>query len=156
MSPKHNITIAWIALIVVACTQPAIYTGFEAMPNDVWHRDSIAQFTLEVADTTCPYNLVVDLRNTTDYRFQNLYLFIDIEAPNGAVQRDTLECFIADDAGRWLGKGRGYLRDNRFLYRQGAQFAMRGEYHVRIQQAMRDEILKGIAGAGFRLEQSKK
>lgn len=125
------------------------------MPNDCWHRDSLAVFNLDIADTARAYNLVVDLRNNTDYRFQNLYLFIDIEAPNGSTLRDTVECFLADDAGRWLGHGRGYIRDNRFAYRHGVRFALRGDYRISIQQAMRDETLKGIAGVGFRLEQSK-
>lgn len=152
---QRRLLLAAIALVLWAsCTTPAGYTAFELMPTEEWHRDSILRFELPVEDTARSYNLVLDVRSSTDYRFQNLYLFIDIEAPNGATLRDTLECFLADDAGRWLGSGHGALRDNRYMYREGARFAMQGAYCLSIQQAMRMEALKGVVGVGIRMEEA--
>lgn len=154
-SAPRRLLLVFVALLLWAsCSTPAGYTAFELMPSEEWHRDSLLRFELPVGDTARSYNIVLDVRNSTDYRFQNLYLFIDIEAPNGAALRDTLECFLADDMGRWLGRGHGALRDNRYLYREGARFAMQGGYRLSIQQAMRVETLKGVVGVGIRMEEA--
>lgn len=140
-----------LTCMAVSCAQPA-YDSSVLVDDESWHRDSVATFDVPIADTTHSYNLFVNLRNTVDYRYQNLYIFIDILAPNGATMRDTMECFLADNAGRWLGKGRGALRDNRFVYRTGVRFATEGVYRFKLQQAMRVEELKGVSNVGLRVE----
>jgi gliding motility-associated lipoprotein GldH len=151
---KHRLLVisAITIALFVACSDKYVYNGYVAIPQEQWHADSIASFRIPVSDTVTYYNLYVSVRNTTDYPFQNLYLFIDIAAPNGAIARDTFECYLADDHGKWLGKGRGKYRDNRFTYRQNVRFGTEGEYRVTLQQAMRVEQLKGISDIGFRVE----
>lgn len=148
------LSLALFILALASCSNQACFTAFEHLPSEIWYRDSALRFDLPVGDTARSYNLVLDVRSSTDYRFQNLYLFIDIVAPNGAALRDTLECFLADDMGRWLGRGHGAIRDNRYLYREGARFAMPGSYSISVQQAMRVEALTGVAGVGIRMEEA--
>jgi len=153
MTKFKFLVVAAIAIAIFsACSDNYVYNGYVTLPGEQWHADSLASFRVPVSDTVTFYNLYVNVRNTTDYPFQNLYLFIDIAAPNGATARDTFECYLADEHGKWLGKGRGKLRDNRFLYRQNVRFGAQGEYRVTLQQAMRVEQLKGISEIGFRVE----
>ncbi len=107
---------------------------------------------MPVTDTVSAYNLYINLRNTNDYQFQNLYLFVDVIAPNGASIRDTFECYLADNHGKWLGKGKGKIYDNRFLYRQSVKFSTKGDYRIQLQQAMRVDDLNGLANIGVRME----
>lgn len=150
--PKSILILIVIALTQISCSDSYVYNGYVSIPHEKWHADSVASFRVPIADTLTHYNLYVNLRNTTDYPFQNLYLFIDITAPNGAFVRDTMECMLADDHGKWLGKGKGAIRDNRFLYRQNVRFGATGEYLVTIQQGMRVDELKGVSEVGFRME----
>lgn len=158
MITKHRpLVISAIALaLFTACSDSYVYNGYVTLPQEQWHADSIASFQIPVSDTMTYYNLYVNVRNTTDYPFQNLYLFIDIVAPNGAIARDTFECFLADDHGNWLGKGRGKFRDNRFPFLQNVRFGAQGDYTVTLQQAMRVDQLKGISEVGFRVELGNK
>ena len=144
--------ILFLGILAVSCDGGAIYDQSVVIPNETWSADSIATFTLPVTDTVAAYDLYINLRNTTDYQFQNLYLFVDIHAPNGATLRDTFECYLADDHGKWLGKGKGRIYDNRFLYRQSVKFSTKGDYRIQFQQAMRAENLKGLANVGVRVE----
>lgn len=68
------------------------------------------------------------------------------------MSRDTIECTLADKSGKWLGKGSGRYRDNRILIRDDIRFPRKGEYTLRLNQAMREEVLEGISEAGVRLE----
>lgn len=147
------IAILIFALVTIAaCDRAAVYDQSVTIPNEKWNVDSLAIFTMPVADTVSAYNLYINLRNTNDYQFQNLYLFVDIFAPNGASIRDTFECYLANDHGKWLGKGKGKIYDNRFLYRQSVKFTTRGDYRIQLQQAMRVDDLKGLVNIGIRME----
>ncbi|HDP74345.1 MAG TPA: gliding motility lipoprotein GldH [Bacteroidales bacterium] len=155
MAKLKLLVVAAIAIVICsACSDNYVYNGYVTLPGEQWHADSVATFQILVSDTMTYYNLYVNVRNTTDYPFQNLYLFIDIIAPNGASVRDTLECYLADNHGAWLGKGRGKLRDNRFLYRDNVRFGAEGDYTVTLQQAMRVDQLNGVSEVGFRVELS--
>jgi len=155
---SRSLLIAFMAatLAFSSCNRDAVFDSYVAIPHELWNADSLASFNFAISDTASPYDIMVNLRNSADYPFQNLYLFISIYAPNGGFVRDTFECFLADDNGRWTGRGNGRIRDNRFLYRHGVKFFQPGNYRIELQQAMRVEDLKGIADVGVRIEQSQK
>ncbi len=71
--------------------------------------------------------------------------------PNGNLTRDTIECILAGNKGKWLGKGWGHLKENEILLNQSMHFPVKGKYEFWIQQAMRADTLKGIANVGLRI-----
>lgn len=144
------------AMLLAACSNDVLYEAYVDIPDESWSADSIAAFSLEVSDTLSSYTMQVNVRNSADYPFQNLYLFIDIDAPNGAHLRDTLQVFLADEKGNWRGKGSASLFDCRFLYRQNVRFSSSGIYRIAIQHAMRPHHLKGISAIGIRVERDNR
>ncbi len=62
---------------------------------------------------------------------------------------------MADDAGKWFGKGWGTLKDNSIQVNQGLRFPLSGEYEFLIQQAMREDTLSGISNIGITLTASE-
>lgn len=145
-----------LAMALTSCDKSVVFEKYVSIPEETWNADSLAEFNINVTDTTKAYNLYVNVRNTVYYPYQNIYFFIDVYSPSGATLRDTLECYLADEKGKWLGKGNGNLRDNRFGYRTGVKFSTAGNFRFDIQQAMRVQKLKGIANIGFRVEEAKK
>jgi gliding motility-associated lipoprotein GldH len=138
--------------IFSACDPNIIYDEYQHISKDLWNRFDVKKFDIVVNDTVSFNDFYIDVRNTTDYQFSNLYLFIDSQFPNGQVYRDTIECILADRQGKWLGRGLGKIRDNRFLFKSMVRFSLKGTYVLKIQQAMRTEDLAGIADIGLRLE----
>lgn len=152
MSKRFSLFLLIIPILFVSCDKNAVSDQSVFIHNEIWNADSLATFSIPISDTLSQYNLYVDLRNSNDYPFQNLFLFVNIYAPNGAFLRDTFECFLANEHGDWLGKGRGRIRDNRFLYRKDVKFSSSGSYRFEIQQAMRVQELKGLVNVGIRVE----
>lgn len=140
--------------MLLSCDSSSVFDSSIRIPNDTWSAEDVARFDVPIDDTLSYHNLYINLRNTTSYPNQNIYFFITTYAPNGAMLRDTLEGFLADDKGAWLGKGFGRLRDNRLPYRQGVRFSGRGVYRFEVQQAMRTQKLEGIANVGIRVERA--
>jgi gliding motility-associated lipoprotein GldH len=105
-------------------------------------------------DTTTLHNFYINLRNGENYAYSNIYVFVELEFPNGKKSIDTVECILADPTGKWIGSGSGSIYDNRFLYQHGKQFPLSGRYKVNIQQGMRTDELNGINDVGFRISRT--
>ena len=58
----------------------------------------------------------------------NLFLFIKISSPLGYSVKDTFECKLADEKGKWLGKGFGNVWNHQLLYKQNIRFPYPGTY----------------------------
>jgi gliding motility-associated lipoprotein GldH len=149
------LAIAAIAFMVVSCGSSAIYEANIDIPRESWNIDSTAIFKVEVTDTASVHNIYINIRNTTSYQNSNLFLFVQTTSPMGATLNDTIECFLADPRGNWLGKGFGALRDNQVPYKKYIRFPDEGTYTFNVQQGMRTQSLKGIASIGLRVERQK-
>ena len=143
----------WIILIAFAGCQPGVvFQEQQNIPTEGWHyRDGIV-FEARIDDTVALHKMYLDIRNTTDYEYSNLFLFLDIEFPDGRQLRDTIECLLADRRGQWTGKGIGHIRSNRFLFRDDVWFPEKGAYRFRLHHGMRHEYLHGLSDVGLRIE----
>jgi gliding motility-associated lipoprotein GldH len=139
---------------VTSCDPSRVYEKNTKIPDGVWYRDHPVQFTVPVEDTITPYNLYINVRNTELYPFSNLYLFITTTAPSGDFVKDTVNVILADEKGKWKGRGLGDIWDLQQLYKQNVRFAQRGTYHFEYEQAMRMEKLPFILDVGLRVEKA--
>lgn len=151
-----NKTAFYILIIVVtalnSCDKKRFFDESTKIPVNGWHKDSAAAFDLEISDTLQFYKFFINLRHNDNYRYSNFYLFLNTRLPNGTYTRDTIEMTLADFTGKWVGKGFGTLRDNQILIRENLRFPRKGTYHFTIEQAMREEVLKGVENVGIRVE----
>lgn len=149
---KLILLVAGSMLFFQACHDMVVFQGQKDIPGLSWHYQDTLVFEVSIEDTLSLHKMYLDIRNSTDYRYSNLFLFLDIKFPDGNVLRDTLECVLADRRGQWTGRGFGQMRFNRFLFRDDVWFPMQGVYTFSLSQGMRDDDLYGIADAGIRIE----
>ena len=147
-------------ILLSSCDESRVLDEYESLPGK-WHKDSVVDFTFSAPDTLQPYDLFINLRNSADYPYSNLYLITEIAFPNGKVVADTLQYEMAAPSGEWLGTGFGEIKESKLWYKEDFVFSEAGEYSVRIEQAMRkrDSIngivqLDGITDVGLRIENS--
>jgi gliding motility-associated lipoprotein GldH len=137
-----------------ACNKDAVYRSSLPIPNNIWDMNRPLKFDAAMNDTVGKYNIFINVRNSDNYEFNNLYLFIDITNPAKVVERDTMECILADPNGKWLGKGLGDIWDNKILFKHNVRFRKQGNYEFTITQAMRVDSLPMIMDAGVSIEKS--
>lgn len=138
-----------IVLGTTACNNDVFHSESTHLKNNEWKASDTLFFTFDSKDTLSAYNFYFEVRNTTDYDMQNLYLFITAYYPDNSFSRDTAECILAAPDGKWFGKGMGKHKDNRFLFRKGVHFRKPGNYIIAVNQAMRVDDLKGISDVGI-------
>ena len=135
-------------------TNPALYDQYQAINNITWEKDKEYYFTFEVKDISVPYDLTLEVRNNNLYPYQNLWLFCSEEQPIGPLRRDTIECMLADEFGKWHGHGIS-LYQSSFPIHSQYKFPHAGQYTFSFRQGMRDDALKGIQEIGFSVRPAK-
>ena len=152
----RNIGFVFLFLGLLSCDSNKVFEEYIEVENANWQKENIASFEFIAKDTTTAHNLYINVRNTGGYPYSNLYLFVTMQGPDGGLLKDTVNCILADNRGKWLGNGVGDLWDLRIPYVGGFKFAQSGSYIVSLEQAMRvEDGLKGITDIGLRVETAK-
>lgn len=146
-------TICVMLISIFACNNSGVFGEYKTIPRATWHRDSVVIFQVPVTDTLQNHNLYIDVRNDIEYKYSNLWLFIDIIQPGDSIAvTDTFEVTLADPTGKWLGHGFGGVKTNELLFKRNVYFPVSGNYEIQIKQGMRGQQLDGITEVGFRVE----
>lgn len=162
MRPRNSRMIAFMAslLLIVGCDEHLIHSDTVAY-GDSWPLDQPAIFDLPEMDSSKTYNLFLDVRNTNDYPFSNLYLIVSMDFPNGKVITDTLEYRMTSPDGNWLGTGIGSVKDNKLWYKENIRFSENGKYSLSVVHAVRNNNqaqgvsqLPGISDVGYSIEEA--
>ena len=145
---------------MVGCAEPVVFQADVPVPEGAWDREFRPAFEFEITDTINKHDVFIDVRHTGEYPFSDLFLFVDLEGPGGRALRDTVECLLADPTGRWYGKGLGFIFADRYqahvLYKLNNRFPASGRYSIKLEQAMRTEVLEGVLDVGVSVERSKR
>ena len=155
---KNSVLVVLVLCCSVSCDKNRVFDVYKSVPNQ-WHKDSIVYFSITPPDTINPYNLFVNLRNTNAYKYNNLFLIVEMNFPHGRTIKDTLEYRMAAPSGKLLGVGMTDVKENKLWYKESVVFNEPGVYSVGIQHAMREHgkvhgvvALEGVTDVGFRIE----
>jgi len=147
MKTLSKLFISFIVLIaLIGCNNDTIFTEYRSMPLSGWDVDSVLTFYVPVVDTLETYDIIVDVRHTTSYPYQNMWLFVNA---------DTIDFYLANQRGEWLGNGRGELREMPVLYKQNVRFPSVDTCKYEIRQGMRSKNLKGVRDIGLIVNKHK-
>lgn len=139
-------------LLMIACSDKnVVYEQVQVIPEYGWDKSEPIFFKYSSSDTVGTYDIIVDINNDATYRNQNFWLFVKSTSPDQMVYKDTLECVLADNYGKWIGEGSGTLRHLPVLLLEGVKFPKKGIYSFELIQGMRYDTLWGIHDIGIRI-----
>ncbi|MDR3132640.1 MAG: gliding motility lipoprotein GldH [Prevotellaceae bacterium] len=148
---KNSILAAVVAFVALSCEYNGIAEQQANIPQTQWHKDSIIPLLLPVDDTFSTCAVLLTLRCTDDYPYNNIILSVTTTAPSGISVCDTVEYRLMGDKG-WYGKIGGTWIDSRLEFRTGVRFPQHGAYRFDIAHLMRHEKLPGVGAIGVRIE----
>ncbi|MCS5663601.1 MAG: gliding motility lipoprotein GldH [Flavobacteriales bacterium] len=145
----------FVALLLFAsCDRSKVFDVYHGIDSGGWNSDEALDFEVEITSQEGRlFNYLIGLRNNNDYLYANIFFFVDVESPNGELQRDTLQYLLAEPGGKWLGSGVGEIKFNLFKFKEG-QAMQSGVYKFSIAHGMRDDLLLGVEDVGLRIEES--
>ncbi len=158
MNLKSSFLFILILVAFSACDKKRVFDEYKLV-GEAWNKDLVVDFNLPKLDTLKKYNLYVNLRADDSYEFNNLFLIVSLEQPDGLTKIDTLEYQMADVDGTLLGDGFSDIKESKLVYKEKVQFKASEKNKVHIKQAVRKtgnvvgvSNLKGITAVGFRIE----
>ena len=126
----RNCYLLILAISLISCDN-TVYENYYSFENESWNSDSLKSFDFEIMDTLVTYNLSLNVRHSTDYEYQNLFVFVSGEV------NDTIELILADKNGKWKGSGISDVREFTHSLKKDRTFSKKGKYSINIEQAMR-------------------
>ncbi len=152
------LTLLFLFIVLSSCDDTRVFDEYKTVSSS-WEKDEKVTFDLPVLDSLQTYDLFINLRNTNDYRYNNIFLISEMEFPNGKIVTDTLEYDMAASNGEWLGTGFSDVKESKLWYKENVNFNENGIYKITLQHAMRKNgetfgisSLEGITDIGFRIE----
>jgi gliding motility-associated lipoprotein GldH len=156
MRLKNSVFFVLIAILFFSCDKKRAFDEYKSVGN-AWHKDSVITFDLPELDSTKRYDLFITLRDNNNYQYNNLFLIVSVEKPNGYTKVDTLEYQMAEPDGTLLGNGFTDIKESKLFFKENVKF--KGGYKIYIKQAVREtgkisgvKLLEGITEVGLRIE----
>lgn len=146
------LTILLLIWQLCACNDKLIYTDSIAMPGEEWDLENAALFRPEITDTTTSNNIYLNIRTGSSYPFRNIWFFVTTTSPGGRSITDTLQYMLADEKGKWYGRGSGNIHELYLRFKTNVYFPKKGIYLFNISHGMRVEKLKGVYDIGLKIE----
>lgn len=136
---------------IASCTSPVgLYEKTASFASHEWRSDDAPSFTFDITDTLQPYQLFFVMRHTDAYRYKNIWVEIQVKAPDSAytVSRQ----FTLADGEKWLGSGMDDVYEHRIAFSKAPALFKKGSYTFVVKQIMREDPLHSVLNAGIRIE----
>jgi gliding motility-associated lipoprotein GldH len=143
-----------LALLLSACGPNYVYKHKTTFSNDTWTYQEVQQHTVEINDLKHLYNLIIGVKHSPDFAFQNLYVKIKTIFPKGESREQIVSLNLADGSGAWFGDCSGQTCSLDIPIQQNAIFETPGKYQFIIEQYMRTEKIAGVKGLSFKVEKT--
>ena len=149
--------LAGIFFIFSGCDSQRVFEGKKDFPEKYWIFNDPAEFEFEIDNSDIGYNLLFNIRNTSKYQYQNIYLQYYLEDSTGRLISKELKNIQLFNSitGVPLGKGLGDILDIEKTFLEKYTFENPGLYKLRIDQFMRQDSLPEILSVGLRVELSE-
>ena len=136
-------------VLLASCGKNVVLDELHSFKDSRWHMDSVVTVVWEPEQSEDPVFMSMYIRHSTEYPYNNLFLFRSIESTQGVEYTDTVNVALADPLGVWNGSGMSNLKTLEIPIGQGAvRFRDDERYTLKITQGMRDTVLYGIQDVG--------
>ncbi|MBT5437563.1 MAG: gliding motility lipoprotein GldH [Flavobacteriales bacterium] len=142
---KQNIffiSLLFLLFAMQSCTDDTLYMHTHKFSNNQWKQNEKPIFKVDFAGDTITYDVIFTLRSTTDYAYNNIWLYITTKGPDckklsqskSILGKAPVEIKMAKPNGEWIGSKSGTYIDHKLKFRQ-RRFC-KGSYSFQLEQAV--------------------
>ena len=146
--------LVFFSVCLLSCKQKEEYYKYVFIPQNKWAIDEPLCFVLDSVsfDLNLKYDVSLEITHNVNYAYENLWLYVDQNLADTILLRDTIDCKLTNDTGKWLGNGNGATRHISYKYNTNLKLDTAQQYKICISQAMQDLHLKGIEKIGLKIQ----
>lgn len=148
---KNNFILLLLIILSLlsSCSQKVVFEDRNVFDSQNWDKSEIISFNPMMDDTTKTLSMGITFKHGSDYPYSNLWLFVSVENDFGVMIRDTVELFVAQPNGKWIGKKYGSGYEVTAFYKQRMKVAKPEQYKFSFGQGMREDILEDVRSLEF-------
>jgi gliding motility-associated lipoprotein GldH len=144
------------SICLIGCSKIDVFEKTVAIPEQKWVNTYSPSFSFDIKDTSALYNIYIVIRHTDAYKFNNVWLKLDMQFPGDSVRSKRLDITLGSDATGWEGTGMDDIFEYRKIVSPGpVPFKKVGKYTFTLSQVMRENPLGHILNVGIRAEKVK-
>ena len=143
-----------LGLLVTSCSEAPYFEKVISFDNNKWEVNQKPTFEVEIDDTSVFYDFVLTMRTTTEYKYNNLWIFWNTKTPNGENVREPFEVKIAAPDGSWIGKNSGTIVENQIHFRQ-RKISPKGKYTFVLEQGITESFIDNVLDVNLKVEKVK-
>jgi gliding motility-associated lipoprotein GldH len=150
---KNFCYIVLLAMFLSSCQKIDVYEKTKLFPEHSWSSKERPSFTFEISDTTSLYNILLVVRHTDAYNYNNIWVNMDMKGPHDSLNVRR-EFVLANSAG-WLGSGMDDIYEHRVPFNDKPAPLQKGVYTFTLKQDMREDPLDNVLNVGIRVQKVK-
>jgi len=151
MRIRSSIALLVIALSFSSCGDKPVYDEFKSVNDSVWTYSQKMDFPVQIDDASSLFDFKLVVRVTTEYEFNNMWVFLTTTTPDGQSSREPFEIQISYEDGSWVGEKSGTIVESTLLFNR-RKLPETGVYTFTVEQGIVDEKLNGVLDVGFIVE----
>lgn len=141
-----------LAVLCESCSSDSpVAADFKSIDSDGWAYGDTLEFIPEMSDSTADARLMLAVRHSSAYLYENLWLEVSMPPLQGDSIGviDTVNVRLADSYGRWLGRGSNvsYVKLDTL---EGRYQVSRGEA-IKVRHIMRVDKVQNLEQIGISL-----
>lgn len=144
----------FLLLIVItifsSCDKGLIYNHSAKIINKEWKYDQVLKYDISTVDTSEYYELMVVIDHDKAFSYENFYILITTEFPDGTKMPDLVSIQLADKMGSWVSNCSGSSCSIELVLQDRFRFRQVGTHNIYIENYSREE-LAGIESIELKL-----
>jgi gliding motility-associated lipoprotein GldH len=140
-----------LLFFIASCGNDAYYQKSFGFKNNLWSQNIKPKFEVEFHDTSKLYDFVLTLRTTKDYKYSNLWIFLNSTPPVGESVREPYEIKTTFPNGHWIGKETGTIVEHQLVFKR-RRLPFKGKYKFVIEQAITEKLVDEVLDISLRVE----
>ena len=116
MKARNSLIGILFLLVLCSCEQTALYERSYTFKKNMWEQNVKPRFVVDITEPGKEHVFVLTLRTTTDYKYSNLWVFLNTKNPKGETTREPVEIAVTHDDGSWVGKKTGTIVETEVVF----------------------------------------
>lgn len=151
---RNFFVLLFISGMFLSCSEQPYYDKVYSFQDKTWSQRVKPSFTVDIKDINKAYNFVITLRTTTDYKYNNLWVFLNTTTPDGIKAREPFQIIITNPDGSWAGSKTGTVVEN-YLPFKGRKLPVKGKYTFTLEQGITEKEIDEVLDIGFSVVEVK-
>ncbi|WKV10496.1 gliding motility lipoprotein GldH [Marivirga harenae] len=153
---KAFYSILGLVFLLFSCTEERYYEDNHDFTDRIWNMEESAEFKFKIDSIELPYQIKLNVRNTMDYSYRNLYVKYEILDSTTVIEEKLLNIDLFESkSGKPFGERQSEIYSHQLILEDSVYFADKGAFTIGLKQYMREKELEGVVSIGVRIEQLK-